>query len=123
MKRKIVNKLLAICLSISMIAGTGLPVTAAGTENTPQTTVTTEASTEKATSNTSTLYKVKLTLPGITAATSVKSLSVKQNGKDYTYDYKDLKTDDKGVLYLKLPANAKGQTTSITVMTLVFPEQ
>lgn len=115
MKRKIVNKLLAICLSISMIAGTGLPVTAAGTDNTPQTTVTTEATTEKATSNTSTLYKVKLTLPGITAATSVKSLSVKQNGKDYTYDYKDLKTDDKGVLYLKLPANAKGQTTSITV--------
>lgn len=115
MKRKIVNKLLAICLSISMIAGTGLPVTAAGTENTPQTTVTTEATTEKTTSSTSTLYKVKLTLPGITAATSVKSLSVKQNGKDYTYDYKDLKTDDKGVLYLKLPANAKGQTTSITV--------
>lgn len=120
MKRKIVNKLLAICLSISMIAGTGLPVTAAGTENTPQTTVTTEATTEKATSNTSTLYKVKLTLPGITAATSVKSLSVKQNGKDYTYDYKDLKTDDKGVLYLKLPANAKGQTTSITVNDVSF---
>lgn len=120
MKRKIVNKLLAICLSISMIAGTGLPVTAAGTENTPQTTVTTEATTEKTTSSTSTLYKVKLTLPGITAATSVKSLSVKQNGKDYTYDYKDLKTDDKGVLYLKLPANAKGQTTSITVNDVSF---
>ncbi|WP_394924918.1 YDG domain-containing protein [uncultured Robinsoniella sp.] len=120
MKRKIVNKLLAICLSISMIAGTGLPVTAAGTENTPQTTVTTEATTEKTTSSTSTLYKVKLTLPGITAATSVKSLSVKQNGKDYTYDYKDLKTDDKGVLYLKLPANAKDQTTSITVNDVSF---
>lgn len=130
MKRKVINKLLAICLSVSMITAAIMPMTAAASElPTDKATETaaegvaasqSEGVTEAATTAGVTLYKVKVVLPKITSATKVKTLSVKQNGKDYTYDASKLTTDDKGVLYLMLPANATGQTTAITVNDVKF---
>lgn len=133
MKARLVKKLMAISLSLAMLA-TMAPASAAAAgisgpaASVTRTTETTEkesetkspqgmtASTEKETKT----YKTKLVLPGVTKKTEIKTLSVKQNGKEYKYDSKNLETSDKGELTLKLPANEKGKTTTVVANDITF---
>lgn len=133
MKARLVKKLMAISLSLAMIAAmVPADVAAAGifdpaasmtkmTETAEKESETkkpqgTTASTEKETKT----YKTKLVLPGITKKTAVKSLSVKQDGKEYKYDFRNLETSDKGELTLKLPENEKGKKTTVVVNDVTF---
>lgn len=141
MKARFVKKLMAISLSLAMTA-TMVPTNAAAADiqrGTAAVTKTTEiagvagiagiaekeSETQKeseasASAKETKTYKTQIVLPGTTQKTKIKSLSVKQDGKDYKYDCKDLETTEKGELTLKLPANEKGKTTTVVANSVTF---
>lgn len=141
MKARFVKKLMAISLSLAMTA-TMVPTNAAAADIQRGTAAVTkiteiagvagiagiaekESETQKesetsASAKETKTYKTKVVLPGTTQKTKIKSLSVKQDGKDYKYDYKDLETTEKGELTLKLPANEKGKTTTVVANSVTF---
>lgn len=141
MKARFVKRLMAISLSLAMTA-TMVPTNAAaadiqrGTAAVDKTTeiagvagiakvAEKESETQKesetsAPAKETKTYLTKIVLPGIARKTKIESLSVKQDGKDYQYDYKGLETSEKGELTLKLPANEKGKTTTVVANKVTF---
>ena len=141
MKARFVRKLMAISLSLAMTA-TMVPTNAAAADIQRGTAAATkiteiagvagiakiaekesepqkESETVGFTKETKT-YLTKIVLPETNQKTKIQSLSVKQNGKDYNYDYKGLETSEKGELTLKLPANEKGKITTVVVNGITF---